>query len=127
VAVVSSALVGTSSGSVVNVMITGTFTIPMMKRAGFPLELAGAVEAAASTGGQLMPPIMGAAAFVMAEFLGRPYRDIMIAGFIPALLYFIGVYYLHRFIHQKTRHKAFGRGISAVDPPNAPPLSCRFH
>jgi len=93
VAVVSSALVGTSSGSsVANVMVTGTFTIPMMKRAGFPPEMAGAVEAAASTGGQLMPPVMGAAAFVMAEFLGRPYRDIMIAGFIPALLYFIGVY-----------------------------------
>jgi len=93
VAVVSSALVGTSSGSsVANVMVTGTFTIPMMKRAGFPPELAGAVEAAASTGGQLMPPVMGAAAFVMAEFLGRPYRDIMIAGFMPALLYFIGVY-----------------------------------
>ena len=93
VAVVSSALVGTSSGSsVANVMITGTFTIPMMKRAGFPPELAGAVEAAASTGGQLMPPVMGAAAFIMAEALGRPYRDIMIAGFLPALLYFIGVY-----------------------------------
>jgi len=93
VAVVSSALVGTSSGSsVANVMITGTFTIPMMKRSGFPPHLAGAVEAAASTGGQLMPPVMGAAAFVMAEFLGRPYRDIMIAGVIPALLYYIGVY-----------------------------------
>jgi TRAP transporter 4TM/12TM fusion protein len=93
VAVVSSALVGTSSGSsVANVMVTGTFTIPMMKRSGFPPHLAGAVEAVASTGGQLMPPLMGAAAFVMAEFLGRPYRDIMIAGFIPALLYYIGVY-----------------------------------
>jgi len=93
VAAVSSALVGTSSGSsVANVMVTGTFTIPMMKRSGFPPHLAGAVEAAASTGGQLMPPIMGAAAFVMAEFLGRPYRDIIIAGFIPALLYYIGVY-----------------------------------
>jgi TRAP transporter 4TM/12TM fusion protein len=73
-------------------MVTGTFTIPMMKRSGFPPHLAGAVEAAASTGGQLMPPVMGAAAFVMAEFLGRPYRDIIIAGFIPALLYYIGVY-----------------------------------
>jgi TRAP transporter 4TM/12TM fusion protein len=93
VAVVSSGLVGTSSGSsVANVMVTGTFTIPMMKRSGFPPHLAGAVEAAASTGGQLMPPLMGAAAFVMAEFLGRPYRDIIIAGFIPALLYYIGVY-----------------------------------
>jgi len=93
VAVVSSALVGTVSGSsVANVLTTGTFTIPMMKRVGYPPELAGAVEATASTGGQLMPPVMGAAAFVMAEFIGRPYRDIMIAAVIPSLLYFGSVY-----------------------------------
>jgi TRAP transporter 4TM/12TM fusion protein len=92
-AVVASALVGTVSGSsVANVLTTGTFTIPLMKKAGYPPEVAGAVEPAASTGGQLMPPVMGAAAFVMAEFLGRPYRDIMIAGALPAILYFASVY-----------------------------------
>ena len=92
-AVVASALVGTISGSsVANVLITGTFTIPLMKKAGYPPEVAGAVEPVASTGGQLMPPVMGAAAFVMAQFLGRPYRDIMIAAAIPAILYFTSVY-----------------------------------
>jgi len=92
-AVVSSALMGTVSGSsVANVLTTGTFTIPLMKRSGYPPEIAGAVEPTASTGGQLMPPIMGAAAFIMAEFLGRPYRDIMIAAAIPALIYYSGVY-----------------------------------
>ncbi len=92
-AVVASALMGTVSGSsVANVLTTGTFTIPLMKKAGYPPEVAGAVEPVASTGGQLMPPIMGAAAFVMAQFLGRPYRDIIIAAAIPAILYFTSVY-----------------------------------
>ncbi|MEM1604398.1 MAG: TRAP transporter fused permease subunit [Zestosphaera sp.] len=92
-AVVASALMGTVSGSsVANVLTTGTFTIPLMKKAGYPPEVAGAVEPVASTGGQLMPPIMGAAAFVMAQFLGRPYRDIIIAAAIPAMLYFTSVY-----------------------------------
>jgi len=92
-AVVASALMGTVSGSsVANVLTTGTFTIPLMKKAGYPPEVAGAVEPAASTGGQLMPPVMGAAAFVMAQFLGRPYRDIIIAAVIPAVLYFASVY-----------------------------------
>ncbi|MCX8184675.1 MAG: TRAP transporter fused permease subunit [Sulfolobales archaeon] len=92
-AVVASALMGTISGSsVANVLTTGTFTIPLMKKAGYPSEIAGAVEPAASTGGQLMPPIMGAAAFVMAQFLGRPYRDIIIAAVIPAILYFTSIY-----------------------------------
>jgi len=92
-AVVASALMGTVSGSsVANVLTTGTFTIPLMKKAGYPPEVAGAVEPAASTGGQLMPPVMGAAAFVMAQFLGRPYRDIIIAAAIPAVLYFASVY-----------------------------------
>ncbi|MCE4617638.1 MAG: TRAP transporter fused permease subunit [Desulfurococcales archaeon] len=93
VAVVSSMLMGMISGSsVANVLTTGTFSIPTMKRAGFPPEIAGAVEPVASTGGQLMPPIMGAAAFIMAEFLGRPYRDIMIAAALPAVLYFYSIY-----------------------------------
>ncbi|MEB3825052.1 MAG: TRAP transporter fused permease subunit, partial [Desulfurococcales archaeon] len=93
VAVISSMLMGMISGSsVANVLTTGTFTIPTMKKAGFPPEVAGAVEPVSSTGGQLMPPIMGAAAFIMAEFIGRPYRDIMLAAALPAVLYFYSIY-----------------------------------
>ena len=92
-AVVSSGLMGTVSGSsVANVLTTGTFTIPLMKKAGYPKEIAGAVEPVASTGGQLMPPIMGAAAFIMAQFLGIPYNKLIIAAVIPALIYYAGVY-----------------------------------
>ncbi|AIF68874.1 C4-dicarboxylate ABC transporter permease [Palaeococcus pacificus DY20341] len=92
-AVVSSGLMGTVSGSsVANVLTTGTFTIPLMKKAGYPKEIAGAVEPVASTGGQLMPPIMGAAAFIMAEFLGVPYNKLIIAAVLPALVYYAGVY-----------------------------------
>jgi len=91
-AVVSSALVSTVSGAAVaNVAITGAFTIPFMKRVGYRPELAGAIEATASTGGQIMPPVMGAAAFLMASFLGVPYANIMMAGVIPAVLYFFCV------------------------------------
>ncbi|MFC4270006.1 TRAP transporter fused permease subunit [Sneathiella chungangensis] len=91
-AVVSSSLIGMVSGAAVaNVAITGAFTIPYMKRAGYSAPLAGAIEATASTGGQLMPPVMGAAAFLMAFFVGVPYTDIMIAGLIPAILFYIGV------------------------------------
>ncbi len=89
VAVVSSSLFGTISGSAVaNVMVDGWLTIPMMKRTGFKPEAAAAIEAVASTGGQIMPPIMGAAAFVMAEFLGVSYAQVMIAAAIPALFYY---------------------------------------
>jgi TRAP transporter 4TM/12TM fusion protein len=89
VAVVSSSLFGTISGSAVaNVMVDGWLTIPMMKRTGFKPEAAAAIEAVASTGGQIMPPIMGAAAFVMAEFLGVSYASIMLAAMIPALFYY---------------------------------------
>jgi TRAP transporter 4TM/12TM fusion protein len=89
VAVVSSSLFGTISGSAVaNVMVDGWLTIPMMKRTGFRAEAAAAIEAVASTGGQIMPPIMGAAAFVMAEFLGLSYTRVMIAAAIPALFYY---------------------------------------
>jgi len=92
-AVVSSGLMGTVSGSsVANVLTTGTFTIPLMKKAGYPPEIAGAVEPVASTGGQLMPPIMGAAAFIMSQFLGIPYNRIIIAAVLPALIYYTGVY-----------------------------------
>ena len=83
-AVVSSSLVGMVTGAAVaNVAITGAFTIPYMKRVGYPASLAGGIEATASTGGQLMPPVMGAAAFLMAFFVGVPYTDIMIAGVLP--------------------------------------------
>lgn len=93
VAVLSSGLMGTVSGSsVANVVGTGSFTIPMMKRLGYKPEFAGAVEATASTGGQLMPPIMGAAAFLMAEMTGIPYVRIIGAAIIPALLYYFGVW-----------------------------------
>lgn len=94
VAVISSALQGTISGSsIANVAATGCYTIPMMKRCGYTPEFAGAVEAAASTGGQIMPPIMGAAAFLMAEFTGIPYWTIALSAAIPAVLYFTGVFF----------------------------------
>ncbi|MBP3741957.1 MAG: TRAP transporter permease [Treponema sp.] len=93
VAVLSSALLGTVSGSSVsNTVGSGSFTIPMMKKLGYKGEFAGAVEASASTGGQLMPPIMGAAAFLMAESLGLPYITIVKAAIIPAILYFTGIF-----------------------------------
>ena len=93
IAVVASGLMGTISGSAVaNTVTTGSFTIPLMKRIGFESHVAGAVEATASTGGQLMPPVMGAAAFVMAEFLGVPYIDVCKAAAIPALLYYLAIY-----------------------------------
>lgn len=93
VAVLSSGLMGTVSGSSVgNVAGTGSFTIPMMKKLGYRPAFAGAVEAAASTGGQLMPPVMGAAAFLMAEFVGVPYFDVVKAAIIPAILYYMGVW-----------------------------------
>ncbi len=93
VAVVASGLLGTINGSsVANVATTGTFTIPLMKRVGYQPEYAGAVEACASTGGQLMPPIMGAGAFIMSEFLGIPYLRIAAAAIIPALLYYSAIF-----------------------------------
>ncbi|MBE1554954.1 TRAP transporter permease [Sporosarcina limicola] len=92
-AVVASALQGTVSGSSVgNTVATGSFTIPMMKKAGFKPEFAAATEASASTGGQIMPPMMGAAAFIMMEYLGVNYSTIMLAALIPAVLYFTGIF-----------------------------------
>lgn len=91
-AVISSSLVGMVSGaSVANVAITGAFTIPYMKKVGYSGALAGGIEATASTGGQLMPPVMGAAAFLMAFFVGVPYSEIMLAGILPAILFYFGV------------------------------------
>ncbi|MBO4873073.1 MAG: TRAP transporter permease [Lachnospiraceae bacterium] len=93
VAVISSALFGTVSGnSVANVVSTGSFTIPMMKSVGYEKKFAGAVEATASTGGQIMPPILGSAAFIMSEMISKPYSDIMKASIIPALLFFFTVF-----------------------------------
>ncbi|MEK4698265.1 TRAP transporter permease [Solibacillus sp. FSL R7-0668] len=100
VAIFSSALQGTISGSsVANVVTSGSYTIPMMKRLGYNKNFAGAVEASASTGGQLMPPIMGAAAFLMVEFIGRniTYWDVAKAAAIPALLYFVGIWIMTHF------------------------------
>lgn len=90
VAVISSALFGSLSGSVIsNILTTGTFTIPTMKRTGYPPYYAAAIEACSSTGGTLMPPVMGAVAFIMASFLGVPYAEVMIAAFLPALLFYL--------------------------------------
>ncbi len=92
VAVVSSGLMGMVSGSsVANVCTTGMFTIPLMKSVGYEPHFAGAVEAVASTGGQIMPPVMGAAAFIMAQILGVPYMEVVIAAIVPAMLYYFAV------------------------------------
>lgn len=115
VAVFSSALQGTISGSsVANVVTSGSFTIPMMKKTGYRAEFAGAVEAAASTGGQLMPPIMGAAAFLMAEFTDIPYWDIALAAAIPALLYFTGIWIM---IHFEAKRVGL-RGLTKEELPD---------
>ena len=93
VAVISSALCGMVSGSSVgNTVTTGSVTIPMMKKTGYKPEFAGAVEAAASTGGQIMPPIMGAAAFLMAEYMKLPYAQVAVKAILPAILYFTGIF-----------------------------------
>lgn len=93
VAVISSALCGMVSGSSVgNTVTTGSVTIPMMKKTGYQPEFAGAVEAASSTGGQIMPPLMGAAAFLMAEYMGVTYGEVALRAILPALLYFAGIY-----------------------------------
>ncbi len=94
VAVVGSAFFGMISGSAVaNVSAVGVVTIPLMKRSGFPAQIAAAIEAVGSTGGQLMPPVMGAAAFLMAEVLGVPYVEVMVAAIIPAALYYLALFF----------------------------------
>ena len=93
IAVVSSSLFGMISGSAVsNVVVVGNLTIPLMKRTGYKAHVAGAIESVASTGGQLMPPVMGAAAFIIAQFLAIPYRDVAIAAILPAILYYLCLY-----------------------------------
>jgi len=97
-AVIFSTLIGMVSGSAAgNVAVTGTLTIPIMKREGYPAHQAGAIEAVASTGGQLMPPVMGAAAFIMAEIVGVPYTSIMAAGLLPAILFFASAFCIVHF------------------------------
>jgi TRAP transporter 4TM/12TM fusion protein len=116
VAVIASALEGTVSGSSVgNVVGSGSFTIPMMKKLGYKPEFAAAVEATASTGGQIMPPIMGAAAFLMAEFTGIPYGRIALAAVIPALLYFFACFTQVHF----EAHKLGLKGMKREDLPKA--------
>jgi TRAP transporter 4TM/12TM fusion protein len=106
VAVITSAMLGTVSGSSVsNTVGSGSFTIPMMKKLGYKPEFAAAVEAAASTGGQLMPPIMGAAAFLMSETLGIPYLQVAKAAIIPALLYFTGIFIM---VHLEAKKLGLG-------------------
>ena len=116
VAVISSALCGMVSGSSVgNTVTTGSVTIPMMQRTGYKGEFAGAVEAAASTGGQIMPPIMGAAAFLMADYVGVPYSDIIGRAILPAFLYFAGI-----FISVHLEAKKLGlKGIDRSELPTA--------
>lgn len=114
VAVISSSLFGTISGSAVaNVMVTGTMTIPLMKRTGFRAPFAGGVEAVASTGGQIMPPIMGAAAFVLAEFLGVSYAQVTIWALIPAVLFYVACFGA---VHFEARRLGLA-GIARADLP----------
>ncbi|MFP3390900.1 TRAP transporter permease [Brevibacillus sp. SIMBA_040] len=115
VAVFSSALQGTISGSsVANVVTSGSFTIPMMKRLGYRSEFAAAVEASSSTGGQIMPPVMGAAAFLMAEFIGVPYLEIAKSAALPAILFFVGIWIMTHF-----EAKRLGlRGLTKEELPN---------
>ena len=114
IAVLSSCLFGSISGSAVaNVYGTGTFTIPLMMKIGYEPFFAGAVEAVASSGGQIMPPIMGAGAFLMASFLGLQYREIMIAAIFPALLYYGALFLM-------VRLRALKTGLKGLDPKDLP-------
>ena len=119
VAVVASAMEGMASGSsVANTVGSGSVTIPMMKKTGYEPEFAAAAEASASTGGQIMPPIMGAAAFLMADYVGVPYSDIVVRAILPAALYFLGI-----FVSVHLEAKKLGlRGLSKEELPRIKPL-----
>ena len=120
VSVAVSGMMGTVSGSAVaNTVTTGTLTIPLMKRIGFEPHVAGAVEATASTGGQLMPPVMGASAFIMAEYLGVPYIAVCKAAIIPAVLYFLAIYSVVHFYSLKI-------GIQGMPDSEIPSLKAVF-
>lgn len=115
VSVVSSALFGTVSGSAAaNVVTTGSFTIPLMKRIGYSSEFAAAVEACASTGGQIVPPVMGTAAFLMADYIGMPYRDIMFAAILPCILYYFSIFMA---VHLRAKRTGL-RGLSKEECPD---------
>ena len=119
VAVVSSALLGVVSGSsVANTVGSGSVTIPLMKEAGYKSEFAGATEAAASTGGQIMPPIMGAAAFLMADYVQIPYGQIALKAILPAVLYFVGIFVA---VHLEAKKLGL-RGLSREELPRLRPL-----
>lgn len=125
VAVLSSGFFGSLSGSVIsNVVTTGQMTIPTMKRVGYPAHYAGAVEACASTGGALMPPVMGAVAFIMAEFLNVPYSTVMLAAVVPALLYYGAL--LLQADHFAARNGLKGQPASEI-PPLLPVLKRGWH
>ena len=114
-AVVASGLTGLISGSsIANVVTTGTFTIPMMKRVGFPAEKAGAVEVASSVNGQIMPPVMGAAAFLMIEYVNMPYNQLITHAFLPAVICYIALVYI---VHLEAC-KAGMQGLPRTDPPS---------
>lgn len=116
VAVLSSGMTGMVSGSgVSDVMMSGTVTIPMMKKAGYEKNFAGAVEAVSSSGGPIMPPVMGAAAFIMADFLAVPYSEVALAAVIPAVLYFFGVYFQVDLVSRK-------RNLRPADATDVPPI-----
>lgn len=120
-AVIFSTFLGMISGSAAgNVAVTGTMTIPMMKREGYKSHQAGAIEAAVSTGGQIMPPIMGAAAFIMAEIIGRPYADVMTAAVIPALLFFTSILFI---VHLQAVKSNMA---PSTEVPDGPPLAKVF-
>lgn len=117
IAVVSSGLYGTISGSPTSdVVTTGSITIPMMKKIGYPPTVAGAVEVAGSTGGSILPPVMGSAAFIMAEYTGIAYLDIVVASTIPALLYYFSVY-------SQVHFTSVRLGLKGLDKDAVPPLS----
>jgi TRAP transporter 4TM/12TM fusion protein len=110
VSIISSAIIGTASGSsVANVVVDGVFNIPLMKASGFRSTAAGAIEAMNSTGGQIMPPVMGAGAFLMAEILGVPYSKVALAAVIPALLYYTSAYWMIDFYSASQKLRGMGR------------------
>lgn len=115
VSVISSGLLGSINGSAIaNVVTTGAFTIPLMRRTGYSRNFAGAVEASASVGGQILPPVMGATAFIMAETLGMPYIEIAIAAIIPGFLYYLGVITV---VHLRAKKRGLS-GMSRAELPN---------
>jgi len=119
-AILASGMTGSISGSsIANVVTTGTFTIPVMRKTGFPAIKAGAIEVAASTNGQIMPPVMGAAAFVMAEFIGIAYFDVIVAAVIPAIVSYVALFYISHL-------EALKLGLKGMEREDIPPLKSTF-